>query len=40
MKIKLDFLNKNDPEKMMRSIAEKLSDKHIKALAEYTAGLR
>ena len=30
----------NDPEKMMRSIADKLSDRHIKALAEYAAGLR
>ena len=30
----------NDPEKMMRSIADKLSDRQIKALAEYAAGLR
>lgn len=30
----------NDPEKMMRSIADKFSDKHIKALADYIAGLR
>ena len=30
----------NDPEKMMRSIADKLSDKQIKALADYIAGLR
>ena len=30
----------NDPEKMMRSIADKLSDKQIKALADYVAGLR
>ncbi|WP_301100556.1 c-type cytochrome [Propionivibrio sp.] len=30
----------NDPERMMRSIGEKLSDKQIKALADYIAGLR
>lgn len=30
----------NDPEKMMRTIADKLSDKQIKALADYIAGLR
>ena len=30
----------NDPEKMMRSIADKLSDKQIRALADYVAGLR
>jgi cytochrome c553 len=30
----------NDPEKMMRNIAEKLSDKQIKAVADYIAGLR
>ena len=30
----------NDPEKMMRVIADKLSDKHIKAVADYIAGLR
>ncbi len=30
----------NDPERMMRTIADKLSDKHIKALADYIAGLR
>jgi len=30
----------NDPEKMMRSIAAKLSDADIKAVAEYAAGLR
>ena len=30
----------NDPEKMMRIIAAKLSDTEIKALAEYIAGLR
>ena len=30
----------NDPEKMMRSVADKLSDKQIKALADYVAGLR
>ncbi|MFT3849256.1 MAG: c-type cytochrome [Propionivibrio sp.] len=30
----------NDPEKMMRTIADKLSDKHIKAVADYIAGLR
>ena len=30
----------NDQEKMMRTIAEKLSDKQIKALADYIAGLR
>ena len=30
----------NDPERMMRTIAEKLSDKQIKALADYIAGLR
>ena len=30
----------NDPGKMMRAIADKLSDKQIKALADYVAGLR
>ena len=30
----------NDPEKMMRNIADKLSDKQIKAVADYIAGLR
>ena len=30
----------NDSEKMMRTIADKLSDKQIKALADYIAGLR
>ena len=30
----------NDPQKMMRTIADKLSDKHIKALSDYIAGLR
>lgn len=30
----------NDPEKMMRTIADKLSDKQIKAVADYAAGLR
>jgi cytochrome c553 len=30
----------NDPEKMMRIIAAKLSDQQIKAIAEYAAGLR
>ena len=30
----------NDPEKMMRTIAGKLSDAEIKAVAEYAAGLR
>ncbi len=30
----------NDPEKMMRMIAAKLSDVEIKAVAEYAAGLR
>lgn len=30
----------NDPEKMMRMIAAKLSDAEIKAVAEYAAGLR
>jgi cytochrome c553 len=30
----------NDPERMMRTIADKLSDKQIKALADYVAGLR
>ena len=30
----------NDPNRMMRSIADKLSDKQIKALADYIAGLR
>jgi len=30
----------NDPEKMMRAVADKLSDKQIKALADYVAGLR
>ncbi len=30
----------NDPERMMRTIADKLSDKQIKAVADYVAGLR
>lgn len=30
----------NDPEKMMRTIADKLSDKQIKAVSDYIAGLR
>ena len=30
----------NDPGRMMRTIADKLSDKHIKALSDYIAGLR
>lgn len=30
----------NDPESMMRTIAEKLSDVEIKAVADYAAGLR
>lgn len=30
----------NDPEQMMRVIADKLSDKQIRALADYIAGLR
>lgn len=30
----------NDPNRMMRAIAEKLSDKEIAAVAEYVAGLR
>ncbi|HNJ76715.1 MAG: c-type cytochrome [Rhodocyclaceae bacterium] len=30
----------NDPEKMMRMIAAKLSDQQMKAVAEYAAGLR
>ena len=30
----------NDPNKMMRTIAAKMSDKEIKAVAEYIAGLR
>lgn len=30
----------NDPNRTMRAIAAKLSDREIKALAEYTAGLR
>ena len=30
----------NDPERMMRTIADKLSDKQIKALSDYIAGLR
>lgn len=30
----------NDPESMMRNIAAKLSDRDIKAVAEYAAGLR
>ncbi len=30
----------NDPEKMMRMVAAKLSDAEIKAVAEYAAGLR
>jgi len=30
----------NDPAQMMRNVADKLSDKQIKALADYIAGLR
>jgi len=30
----------NDPNRMMRALAEKLSDGEISALAEYIAGLR
>lgn len=30
----------NDPEKMMRMIADKMSDQQIRAIAEYAAGLR
>ena len=30
----------NDPGRTMRTIADKLSDKHIKALSDYIAGLR
>ncbi|MEI7429876.1 MAG: c-type cytochrome [Betaproteobacteria bacterium] len=30
----------NDPEKVMRTIADKLSDKQIKAVADFIAGLR
>ncbi|RXM13724.1 cytochrome c4, partial [Citrobacter sp. AAK_AS5] len=30
----------NDPEKMMQTIAAKMSDVEIKAVAEYAAGLR
>ena len=30
----------NDPNKMMRGVAAKLSDVEIKAVAEYIAGLR
>lgn len=30
----------NDPEKMMRTIAAKLSDRQMKAVSEYAAGLR
>lgn len=30
----------NDPNRMMRAVAEKLSDREIKAVAEYTSGLR
>jgi len=30
----------NDPEKMMRTIAAKLSDAEIKAVSDYAAGLR
>ena len=30
----------HDPEGMMRAIADRLSDKQIKALADYIAGLR
>ena len=30
----------NDPNKMMRSVATKLTDKEVKAVAEYIAGLR
>ena len=30
----------NDSERMMRTIADKMSDKHIKAVADYIAGLR
>jgi len=30
----------NDPNKMMRTVAAKLDDREIKAVAEYIAGLR
>ena len=30
----------NDPERMMRTIADKMSDRQIKAVADYIAGLR
>jgi cytochrome c553 len=30
----------NDPNRMMRAVAEKLSDREIAALADYIAGLR
>jgi cytochrome c553 len=30
----------NDPEAMMRTIAAKMTDKQIAAVAEYAAGLR
>jgi hypothetical protein len=30
----------NDPNKMMRTLAAKLSDTEIKAVSEYIAGLR
>lgn len=30
----------NDPQKIMRTIADKMSDKHIKAVSDYIAGLR
>jgi cytochrome c553 len=30
----------NDPEKMMRTIAAKMSDAEIRAVSEYAAGLR
>ncbi|WP_415036487.1 c-type cytochrome [Azonexus sp.] len=35
-----DETRANDPEKMMRTIAAKLSDVEIKAVADYAAGLR
>ena len=30
----------NDPNRMMRGVAERMSEKEIKAVAEYIAGLR
>ena len=37
---RLRYERANDPEKMMRTIAAKLSDVEIKAVSEYAAGLR